>query len=161
MEAQPERMIVEVGHQKSSPIMSDHKSMPIAGRWLYPLAWIDPLLNHPACACQTLSPEGVPPILLCELCAHRDPTRPQSGDRREETDRAHVMDTQRYSGTPASRQGVPQTPAAAVDPGGQRTPPNPKRDDWTETSTDGGSADPRCRVLIVTLHFPSDSPSPG
>ena len=33
LEAQPDRIIVEVGHQKSIPIMSDHKSMPIAGRW--------------------------------------------------------------------------------------------------------------------------------
>ena len=32
-EARPERLTVEVGHQKSSPIVSDHKSMPIAGRW--------------------------------------------------------------------------------------------------------------------------------
>jgi hypothetical protein len=33
LEAQPERLTVEVGHQKSSPIVSDHKSMPIAVRW--------------------------------------------------------------------------------------------------------------------------------
>jgi hypothetical protein len=33
LEAQPERHTVEVGHQKSIPIVSDHKSMPIAGRW--------------------------------------------------------------------------------------------------------------------------------
>jgi len=33
LEAQPEGHTVEVGHQKSIPIVSDHKSMPIAGRW--------------------------------------------------------------------------------------------------------------------------------
>ena len=33
LEAQAERITVEVGHQKSIPIISDHKSMPIAGRW--------------------------------------------------------------------------------------------------------------------------------
>jgi hypothetical protein len=33
LEAQPERLTVEVGHQKSSPIVSDHKSMPIGVRW--------------------------------------------------------------------------------------------------------------------------------
>jgi hypothetical protein len=33
LEAQPERITVEVGHQKFSPIVSDHKSMPIAVRW--------------------------------------------------------------------------------------------------------------------------------
>jgi hypothetical protein len=32
-EAQPGRLTVEVGHQKSSPIVSDHKSMPIGVRW--------------------------------------------------------------------------------------------------------------------------------
>ena len=31
--AQPERLTGEVGHQKSSPIVSDHKSMPIGVRW--------------------------------------------------------------------------------------------------------------------------------
>ena len=33
LEVQPERFTVEVGHQKSSPIVSDHKSMPIGVRW--------------------------------------------------------------------------------------------------------------------------------
>ncbi len=33
VEARPERIAVEVGLQKSIPIISDHKSMPIAGRW--------------------------------------------------------------------------------------------------------------------------------
>jgi hypothetical protein len=35
--AQPETIPVAVGHQKSIPIMSDHKSMPIAGRWVVAL----------------------------------------------------------------------------------------------------------------------------
>ena len=33
LEVQPERVTVEVEHQKSSPIVSDHKSMPIGVRW--------------------------------------------------------------------------------------------------------------------------------
>jgi hypothetical protein len=33
LEVQPERLTVEVEHQKSSPIVSDHKSMPIGVRW--------------------------------------------------------------------------------------------------------------------------------
>jgi len=34
LEVQSEWFTVEGDHQKSSPIVSDHKSMPIAGRWL-------------------------------------------------------------------------------------------------------------------------------
>jgi hypothetical protein len=33
LEVQPERLTGEVDHQKSSPIVSDHKSMPIGVRW--------------------------------------------------------------------------------------------------------------------------------
>jgi hypothetical protein len=138
VEAQPERMTVEVGHQKSSPIMSDHKSMPIAGRWLYPLAWIDPLLNHPACACQTLSPEGVPPPFSCANCVptaiQHDRNQETEGRRRTAPTSWTYRDTvghQRHDRACRRRRPQPSTPEV-------RGPLRIRSgDDRTETPADG------------------------